>query len=183
MVLPATAIGVRNMKKTNVFIGLAILMSLFPFRVLAETPDSETEFKIGVGAFNSAKDQRAEVRAIQLGYSEELFLGLRQKTEFLGWLDSRGDMGRKSGGYLAKSVGVDVSPGYFYAQFYIGVGVLIPTDSYLGGPIQFTEDFSIGIRDNDKKSIGVAYKHISSAGIFVPNVGRDFIMLRTAIPF
>lgn len=145
--------------------------------------NEETEFKFGIGTLNSAKDSNAEVKTVSLGYSENFAFGLRKKYQFQGWLDSRSDIGRKPGGYFSALLGVDVNPGDIYASFYMGVGLKLPNDSYLGGPLQFNEQLEVGIRDKQNKSIGICISHISSAGIHKPNVGRDFIQLKVGVPF
>lgn len=141
--------------------------------------------KLGVGTFNSAKDSTAEVKTVAIGIDtvSPFSKSLRVQHEVQGWLDSRGDIGRKSGGMLSSSLGVVVNPGYFYVSTYVGIGLKLPNDSYLGGPIQFVESVSIGVRDERGSHFGLFYQHISSAGIFRPNVGRDFIGVRTGISF
>lgn len=149
----------------------------------AEAPEQETYGRLGVGIFNSAKDNVAEVKTVAFGYNEALFNGLRSQYELQGWIDSRRDLGRKCGGAFTGQLGVDVNPGYFYFGTYAGIGLLYPTDSYLGGMIQFVETVSFGVRDNKQKSFGFFYQHVSSAGVFSPNMGRDFTGLKVGVPF
>lgn len=160
-----------------------IILALLSVTAKAETPEDETYARMGLGVFNSAVDSRAEVKSVAVGYNKSLFMGLRTQYEFQGWLDDRRDLGRSSGGMLSGSIGVDVNPGYFFFSTYVGLGVKLPNDSLLGGPIQFVETFTFGVRDKKQNSFGLFYNHISSAGIFRPNVGRDFIGVKVGVPF
>lgn len=57
-----------------------------------------------------------------------------------------------------------------------GIGFISDTDVYLGGHLEFNHNLYIGIKDKHDKSIGLSYRHISNAGLFMPNVGRDFYL-------
>jgi hypothetical protein len=53
----------------------------------------------------------------------------------------------------------------------------------LGGPFQFNHDFLLGVRGDNGALIGLDLKHMSSAGIEKPNVGRDFLLIHVELPF
>ena len=109
---------------------------------------------------------------------------LLQQYEVGSWFDNSGIQGRRSslmGGY---SLGVNVNAGSMYAQALVGPALISSPDSNLGGNLQFNNDISIGLRDlRTEATIGLSYKHISSAGIAEPNRGRDFFMFRVGIPW
>lgn len=157
---------------------LAALALLFSSAALADT---SMFIKYGVGVFNSAKDSPAETKSLFLGVQHYHSYFIHQ-AEFGGWVDTRADLDRKNSFYGAYSLGLSCNPGYFDIQSLVGVGVLTNTDSYLGGPIQFTETTSISVKDSNLSSWGIAYQHISSAGIYQPNVGRDMLMFRVSFP-
>lgn len=126
-----------------------------------------------------------------IGASKALFLAYQAPitSQFIYqyeggfWADNGGN-GRKSGGLTGLSGGVNVSAGYVFLQALTGPAYLTTTDSILGGHLQFNNDLAIGVRDpKTRNSIGVAYKHISSAGLSEPNRGRDFIMFRVSVGF
>lgn len=59
----------------------------------------------------------------------------------------------------------------------IGPGYLQNPDEILGGHFQFSLDGGIGISDGTTY-IGLAWKHLSSAGLEMPNQGRDFLVIQ-----
>ena len=62
----------------------------------------------------------------------------------------------------------------------VGPGYLENPDSVLGGHFQFALEGGAAISDG-KTSLGLVWKHLSSAGIEMPNQGRDFIMIQWRI--
>ena len=62
-------------------------------------------------------------------------------------------------------------------SIFTGPALISIPDSYLGGPFQFMSDVHWGVQDMDLNYIGVYYRHISSAGLETPNVGRDIVGL------
>lgn len=144
----------------------------------------ETYFKFGVGVFNSAKDSRAESKVAAIGHQNSLFSKyFLQQFEAGAWNDSRKDLGRKNNAYASYSVGLPIEIGNFYTQYLVGVALFVTTDSYLGGIGQFCQDVGVGFVGDNGNRIGIGYKHISSAGVFSPNIGRDYVMLKMGVPF
>lgn len=138
--------------------------------------------KYGVGIFGSAEYGRAETKVFSLGYEEEWFGPFIHQYE-LGLFADQGQDGRKSSGFGFYSAGVEVNPGYLVIRSLWGVGIITSPDTMLGGNFQFTQDFLVGVRDNKNNMIGLVYKHISSAGLELPNKGRDFLTLQVEIPW
>lgn len=63
-----------------------------------------------------------------------------------------------------------------------GPGYLHVPDNILGGHFQFFLEGGLGIASYDGHSyVGIAWKHISSAGIETPNKGRDFIVVQVRV--
>jgi Lipid A 3-O-deacylase (PagL) len=62
----------------------------------------------------------------------------------------------------------------------VGPGYLQNPDQVLGGHFQFSLEGGLGISDG-KNYLGLAWKHLSSAGFEMPNHGRDFITLQWRI--
>jgi len=150
---------------------------------ISTSAQAESYFKYGLGIFNSAKDNKVETKTIAIGQSEKWLGALLTQYEGGIWTDSRSDLGRSGSGYFGISVGLDVQAGYIYSQALWGVAGISHIDSMLGGHLQFNNDLGLGIRDCNGYSIGMNYKHISSAGIFTPNQGRDFLMIKMGIPW
>ncbi len=65
-------------------------------------------------------------------------------------------------------------------HFAIGPAYLQNTDSILGGHFQFVLEAGAGITDGIFY-LGLAWNHISDAGLVLPNQGRDFITLQLRI--
>jgi hypothetical protein len=80
-------------------------------------------------------------------------------------------------------LGFDVENETFEASVFSGPTLITSPDIYLGGPLQFNESIYLGIKDKREESIGFAYNHFSSAGIEMPNIGRDFAGLEIKFKF
>lgn len=143
---------------------------------------SEFQIKYGLGISRSAEKSNAEVKLISLANKHDITSIFGGKVEAGLWTDSAGG-GRKGSWFGGYAIGVDINPSVFFAQAYIGPAVISTPDSYLGGRFQFMHDASFGLRDDKRRSIGLCYKHISSAGIYNPNIGRDIIMIKLDIPW
>lgn len=155
-----------------------ITLLLLLITSLAEADDYAT---VSLGVFNSAKQSHAESKFINVGHRENTILGLTYQYEAGGWTDVAGG-GRGGSGYGAVQAGVQTN-GPIYARVMTGPALITSPDSYLGGYLNFTEDFYIGLKGPNGNTVGVKYKHISNAGITQPNVGRDFAGVEVSIPW
>lgn len=107
-----------------------------------------------------------------------------RQYELGGWFDNSHQPNRKSSFLGGASVGIHVNAEIFFAQALVGPSLISHTDSALGGHFQFNNDYAFGLRDPDTKAtVGFNYKHVSSAGLELPNRGRDFLMFRVSIPW
>jgi hypothetical protein len=79
-------------------------------------------------------------------------------------------------------LGVKVDAGHVFAAGVWGPSYYSSPDGYLGGRFQFNQDLTVGLQDSFN-TIGVGYKHISSAGIYKPNKGRDYLYFRLGVKF
>lgn len=127
----------------------------------------------------NAVDGVSSVKGLSLAKQSSWYM-LETKTELGGWFDTR--PGAKSGAFGFYGVGVQPEAGAFYVNFFQSVGLISSPDAYLGGHFQFCEEVGLGIKDQDKGSmVGLFYKHISSAGIYKPNKGRDMIGIQVGL--
>lgn len=144
--------------------------------------DDQSFVKYGVGVAGSGKDSLAETKLLSIGYKSNIWsdylIGL---WEAGGFVDVTGS-GRASSAFGFGGAGVYVDSGPLYLQNTFEIGLITNPDSYLGGPFQFSEDIGVGLKSKSGASIGVNYKHISSAGIELPNKGRDFMTFVVGIP-
>lgn len=159
-------------------IKLLLLVSLF----VSNSATAGSFGRYGVGIFNSAEKSRSETKIFSVGYEEEFFGPFIKQYELGLWVDTAGN-GRKSSGFGSFSLGVEINPGYLVMRSLWGVGAITHPDTILGGHFQFNQDLFIGVRDNKRRMIGLNYKHISSAGIYNPNKGRDFLTIQVEIPW
>ena len=132
----------------------------------------------GLGVFGSAKESPAEIKTIGLGYRGEFYNGFywQLKTEY--WVGGPSDLGRNGGFYIATgpTVLVDLKP--VEVRLGAGFGAISNPDDYLGGSFpQFNEELYFGVRDKYGKGVGLRLEHVSSAGIYQPNRGREFVTL------
>jgi hypothetical protein len=155
---------------------LAAVLLLVSSTALAE-PSEEAFYGFGLGMFNSAIKSPAEVKVVNVGYRSHIISGIYWQFKGGVWGDSGGN-GRKGGGYLSSGPGLTVDLKPFEIRSGWGLAAISHPDAYLGGHIpQFNGELYLGVRDRKGNGVGFQLEHISSAGIFEPNKGRDFLIL------
>lgn len=132
---------------------------------------------MGLGTFNTAKDGPGSVKLGQVGHRLDLIEGIYWQNKLGAWGQGSNSHGMKSSAYGASGLGfrVDLSPVEFHSGYSLAL-ISVP-DSYLGGPYQFDGEMYLGFRDSKSNGFGLKYEHISSAGLEMPNQGRDFFIL------
>lgn len=161
------------------------LVGLLMFTTVLLSPSTVyggTMLRYGVGILGSAEYGTTETKIFSVGYEEDI-LGIFITQWELGLFTDQGGHGRSSSGFGNVSLGVEVNPGYFVLRSLWGIGGITTPDSMLGGLFEFNQDLFLGVRDDKNKMIGLNYKHISSAGIYSPNHGRDFITVQVEVPW
>lgn len=157
-----------------------ILLFLF---LCSSTSYADTFFKYGVGIGESAIKSKAETKFFTLGQNHPINNYLIYQYEAGLWAD-QGGYPRKTSGFVDLSAGVQITPGYAVIQTLWGLAAITSPDAYLGGAFpQFNQDLYIGLRDQTGAQIGFDYKHISSAGLCLPNKGRDAVLTKVGIPW
>jgi hypothetical protein len=146
----------------------------------ADEPKGEVYSTVAVGVFNSGLHSLSEEKFLNVGYRSALG-PLVQQVEVGGFTDRAGN-GRSGSAYGAYQVGFEVH-GPILGRICTGPALISSPDSYLGGVFQFTEDFYAGEEDTHGHSIGFLYKHISSAGLEQPNIGRDQMGFQIGLRF
>lgn len=159
---------------------MALLFKLFLLLSLPAASD-ETVISYGLGIFHSAEHSPVETKIVRLARRQDFDSVSYWQLEGGLWVDIDGE-GRSSSMFGAASVGIKVDMRPFFFRNSLGVGFITAPDVYLGGAFpQFTEEFTLGAEGTNGTSIGLAYKHFSSAGIVSPNMGRDFIILSIGV--
>lgn len=161
------------------FFILLFILSFLPIRALGE----EHMFLRYQGNAFGPVDQ---VQAISVGAEfyhtqKESMKWLKYKFEAMTIDDRRREGSDQD--YISFGPGAELLFSKFYLTGFISGGFLTRKDGYLGGPFQFSEDIGFGYRSEDDIRFGINYKHISSAGIYRPNRGKDLIGIGFAIPF
>jgi hypothetical protein len=133
--------------------------------------DDQVITNVGIGVSNSYG-----TRMVSLGIQEDLWGTLKQRGMGGFWIDDSGN-GRNSSAFISGQLGFEVNSNGTVVSIFTGPALISIPDSYLGGPFQFMSDVHWGVQDMDLNYIGVYYRHISSAGLETPNVGRDIVGL------
>lgn len=154
---------------------------LLGFLILAYSqnlPANELSVGYGLGVFNSAKYSIAETKTANIAYRHFLIPGLFWQARAGFWGDGSGDPSRRSSAYGSTGPGfeVDLSPIEIRSSW--SLAYISTPDGYLGARFpQFNDDIYLGVRDKNQTGIGLSYGHLSSAGLVMPNKGRDFLIL------
>jgi hypothetical protein len=152
--------------------------------LLASTAhSSELLFEGGLGILNTEEESIAQVKFAKIGLQNELWHALVQRVNGGGWVDTYG-AGRTSSAYAGYQLGFDVKNSLLEAAIFSGPTYITQPDTSLGGHFQFNETIFLGVRNPTTSDVfGVAYEHFSSAGLEMPNQGKDFITLEIKFPF
>lgn len=128
----------------------------------------------GIGVFNSGKNTLSETKMLSYGIQEDLWGPLKQRGTIGGWLDDAHN-GKKDSAFIAGQLGFEVDNNGWIGGVFSGPALISSPDALLGGIFQFMDQISFGIQDKHNSYFGVFYRHFSSAGLEMPNIGRDLI--------
>jgi Lipid A 3-O-deacylase (PagL) len=128
----------------------------------------------GLGVFNNS-----DTRVVNLGYREDIWQGIYWQNKLGFWSDGSGDPNRGSSLYASSGPGLLIDLDPIEIRNGIGLAIISSPDSYLGGIFpEFNENLYVGLRDKRGNGIGVEYEHLSNAGIYSQNMGRDFLEIQ-----
>lgn len=144
------------------FLILAAVLALLPLRSLADTT---TTVRSGVDLTH----YKNQTSIYSIGVQDLNRDGFGWKLEAGAWTDSGQD---RKGSFFTSAMGAkrfgDLDG--FNLTGLFGIIVASNADGALGSPLAFTEEAILGYR-----AVGIGYKHISNAGLWVPNHGRDYL--------
>lgn len=146
----------------NLLLVLGIVMST---DVVADT----FNLKYGLGALHGKQSAMAS-----FGYQRQIHKSLAHQIEGGLWVDRF----RSNSGFASYALGMHLERGFMYGETMHGVGFITHKDSLLGGKFQFFHDLGIGVLSKDGSTFGIQLKHVSSAGIHKPNIGRNFFAIK-----
>lgn len=148
---------------------LILALILLPSLCFAD----DTVLDGGMGVFHSADKGLSETKMLTLGVQEDLWGPLKDRATVGGWLDTTGN-GKSSSALASGQLGFEVSSANgIVGGIFVGPALISNTDILLGGHFQFMDDLHLGIADVHGNYIGIIYRHLSSAGLEMPNIGRD----------
>lgn len=157
--------------------GLIILMALM-FIASARAEDWSARF--GPSIYMKQPDGNTKIFGVRR--EDDLMYAVHEAIEVGGFVDNYGN-GRKSSALVKAQLGV--KPGAEvggFAKAFVGPCYLNTPDALLGGRFQFCTDVGLGMRDR-RSFVDVGYGHISSAGIEMPNHGRDWLVFEAGVRY
>lgn len=159
-----------------------IVLILLLMNSLAWAAEDQVVIDAGLGQFGSKGSSLSQDKFAKISIEEDVWYNLKDKFNVGAWLDSRGQ-GYASSAFTGYQIGFEVTNSIFQSSVWSGPTFVSTPDRALGGRLQFNETVYFGIVDKDKNSIGIEYEHFSSAGLEMPNLGRDFLGLAIKFPF
>lgn len=154
-----------------------MLILLWTAQDIARADD--VSFRMGMGILNG--ERTGAIKTFSIREEQHAIGPIHTAYEGGLWTDTGSSQGRRSSAFALGQIGV--KPGAergLYGSAFLGIAGITHPDSQLGGVGQFSENFGLGIRDGSS-FIGVDYRHLSSAGIFKPNKGRDFLVFSVGV--
>lgn len=158
---------------------LQAIMIVFGLLFLCRIAAADVVLSVGVGKGILYHNGTPFERFMSVGYEHEFPIGVFIRPEVGYFLDVSGKT--LSSFWAAPLLGVRArSPIGPLLHFAVGPGYLQNPDSILGGHFQFSLEGGVALEDKNF-ALGLMWKHLSSAGINMPNLGRDAIVLHVRI--
>jgi hypothetical protein len=146
------------------------------------TPAHGADYSLRFGPSVQAGAPDGSAKLFGLRREAYQFYGVYLAEEIGGFVDN-GGKGRSGSGFGSVQLGVE--PGAevgMYGKAFLGPCVITARDSQLGGFGQFCSNVGLGMRDQ-YSFLGVNYVHMSSAGLAMPNHGRDWLVFEMGLRF
>lgn len=161
---------------------VAFLSFLFGLLAISQANADAVFFRYGLGFGAPQQNGRGEIKWFSLGIEQDHKAPWVTQAELGVIADQKDYLGRRSGLFLGTTVGPKMQLGPVQTRYLWGVAWISTTDALLSSHMQFTHDLTLGLYDR-KSGLSLGYKHISNAGITLPNRGRDFVTLRAETYF
>lgn len=163
------------MLKALKFTLLVLFFAILPLFTV-QAGEIRVQYGIGVG-----EPAWGNVKFLEAGF-QDYIVGPWVYTLSGGfWSDIRG--GYATSPFVSATSGLKVEYGPLMATSGWGLGAIAFPDAALSTYWQFCNDSAAGIRSKEGHSVALFYKHMSNAGIKLPNQGRDFFGIRVGINF
>lgn len=174
----------QNFIKWYVIIGSIAVTALYiTLGFMAAFSSKCNAYELGIKYGLETTDQvtAKEVKFVSLEYQNDIAFIFRHKLAAGAWFDQNTDLNQSSSNFVAYSMGIKVEPGIFYLENLFGISLISRTDALLSTNFEFTEELGVGVQDEYGRYIGASFKHFSNAGIQLPNIGRNFILISTGV--
>lgn len=157
---------------------VTLIFAILAFAAHAHAGESRSEATAAVGLGRRVLLHQPFERAAAIGVKYHLSENWFVKPEVGGWL---GGPGRPSW-FMAAPFGLQVwiPTSGLYATVAVGPSRISTPDDQLGGHFQFCPEFGLGLK-TEHVNLEAVWMHFSSAGIFMPNQGRDFVGVQAGV--
>lgn len=145
-------------------------------------PHREISFRYGVISDAGAIFAFAPTKIFILGVRDDLGSIFTQQLE-LGFISDPSTPGMTSPVFISHSIGLEAKTETFFGYYLMGPALITSTDSKLSSVLQFSHDIGGGFKDKRGVALDLSYRHFSNAGLWPPNYGRNFIILRLTLPW
>jgi len=136
--------------------------------------------RYGLGIL-SARPSITDVKVFSLAKEFELNPNLCARLEAGHWWDK--DPQARNSFWSSAGIGLVVRPlGFIDVRVYTSLAGVQHTDAFLSSHLQFQNDISLSFRDSGA-GIGLAFTHLSNAGLKKPNRGRNFMTMNLMYGF
>lgn len=145
-------------------------------------PNREFSFKYGVISDSGPVFAFAPTKIFIVEARDDLGSILTQQLE-LGYISDPSTPGMASPIFISHAIGLEAKTETFFGYYLLGPALISATDNKLSSILQFSHDIGGGFKDKRGVALSLAYRHFSNAGLWPPNYGRNFIILRATIPW
>lgn len=157
---------------------LTILLML----VVSNCAHSTHSFRYGVGLNDGAEFPDTAVKTVGIVEQRPLWSVFDSQSDAGIFVDNRSGLGPTY--YITPfSIGLQTHGPGLYAGYFVGPSLISQTDNRLSSVFEFENNLELGIRDPWGRSLSINLQHFSNAGLWLPNMGRDFFDLKITIPF
>ncbi|MCM0604568.1 MAG: acyloxyacyl hydrolase [Xanthomonadaceae bacterium] len=160
---------------------LWVLVLLCVSHIAQASPNRDFSFKYGVISDNGPIFAFAPTKFFAVAARDDLWVFTQQLE--LGFISDPSTPGMASPAFVSHAIGFETKTETFFGYYLLGPALISGTDSKLSSILQFTHDLGAGFKDKRGIAVDISYRHFSNAGLWPPNNGRNFIVLRLSMPW
>lgn len=141
---------------------------------------ADPRFEVSYGVLYEDSKLSGRSKYFSGAVSEDLTPLLRHQYEVGVYTGQSRD--RNPGGFGGWSIGVRPKDGPLFLEALWGPYLVTSSDNTVNSYLQFGNKLGFGYQGQNGTSVGFYYRHLSNAGIQLPNKGRDFITVNLSVP-